>query len=409
MPVYEYKALDSKGKSKKGIIDADSPRIARLKLRAGGIFPIEISEEAQSKIPVSSREVKFSQVFQRIKMRDTTTMIRQLSTLIGAGLPLLTSLTALIDQVDNPSLKKVIAQIREEVTKGSSLADAMACHPRVFSNLYVNMVGAGETSGTLEVILSRLADFSEDQLRLRNRIMTALIYPVLMVFLGGGIVTFLVTYVIPTISEIFVEMEQALPLPTVILIGVSDFMRGFWWALLFFMVVSLTGIHVFVRKTDQGRLLFDGLKLKVPIFGDLIRKSVVSRFSRTLGMLLNNGVPLLLSLDIVKGVVNNRIISNAIESVREDVREGENIAAPLGRTNVFPPLVIHMISAGENSGELEDMFFRVADSYDNEVETMISAMTSVLEPVLILAMGLVVGFIVLAILLPILEMNQIIR
>ncbi|MDY6855346.1 MAG: type II secretion system inner membrane protein GspF [Thermodesulfobacteriota bacterium] len=409
MPVYEYKALDNKGKSKKGIIDADNPRVARLKLRAGGIFPIEISEEAQSNIPVSTREIRFSQVFHRIKTRDTTTMTRQLSTLIGAGLPLVNSLTALIDQVENPSLKKVIAQIREEVTKGSSLADAMAFHPRIFSSLYVNMVRAGEASGTLEDILSRLADFSEDQLRLRNRIMAALIYPILMVFIGSAIVTFLVIYVIPTVSEIFVEMEQALPLPTLILIGVSDFMRGFWWALLLFLFASLGGLYAFIKKTDRGRLLYDGLRLKVPLFGNLIRKSVVSRFSRTLGMLLKNGVPLLISLDVVKGIVNNRIIYNAIESVREDVREGENIAVPLRRTNVFPPLVIHMISAGENSGELEDMLFRVADSYDNEVETTISAMTSVLEPILILVMGVTVGFIVLATLLPILEMNQIIR
>ncbi|MFH1626401.1 MAG: type II secretion system inner membrane protein GspF [Pseudomonadota bacterium] len=408
MPVFEYRAFDSDGKRVKGIIDADSSRVARLKLRTTGIFPVEIWEDTRAKIPLPSRELKLSWIFRRIKAQEVTTMTRQLSTLIGAGLPLVASLTALINQVDNPSLKKIITQVREDVTKGSPLADAMACHPHVFPALYVNMVRAAEASGTLETILSRLADFSENQVRLRNRIWAALAYPVLMVFIGGGVLAFLVTFVMPTISKIFSEMHQALPLPTIVLISVSGFMRGFWWVIVLSIILFALGMNTYIR-TKSGRLLYDRLKLKVPPFGSLVKKTALARFSRTLGMLLKSGIPLLLSLDIVKNVVGNRILSQAIESARENVREGEDIAGPLGRSRVFPPLVIHMISAGEKSGELEDMLMRVADSYDNEVETTVSTMTSVLEPVLILLMGLIVGFIVLATLLPILEMNQIIR
>ena len=408
MPVFEYKALDASGKRVKGIIDADNPRVARLKLKAGGVFPTDISEETSDETPLSSKELKFSKVFQRIKAQEITIMTRQLSTLIGAGLPLLGSLTALIEQVDNASLKKVITEVREDVTKGVSLADAMASHPRVFPAIYVNMVRAGETSGTLEDILLRLADFSENQMRLRNKVWAALIYPILMVFVGGGVVAFLLAFVIPTISEIFREMQQALPLPTVLLISVSDFIRGFWWAILLCIALLVLGINGYIRRSEAGRLMYDRLKLKTPLLGNLVIKTALSRFSRTLGILLKSGIPLLVSLDIVKNVVNNKVLSQAIESTREDVREGEDIAGPLKRAQVFPPLVIHMISAGEKSGELEDMLLRVADSYENEVETTVSAMTSVVEPALILIMGVVIGFIVLATLLPIMEMNQIV-
>ena len=409
MPVFEYKALNKEGKRIKGIIEADSSRVARSRLRAGGIFPTEVLEDTHLKTSGSSGDLRFSTLFRRVRAQDIATMTRQLSTLLRAGLPLVASLTALVEQIDNPLLKKIITQLREEVTGGSSLADAMTNHQRVFPNLYVNMVGAGETSGTLEMILSRLADFSENQARLRNRIWAALTYPILMVFIGGGILAFLLTFVIPTISKIFSEMHQALPIPTVILISVSDFVRAFWWAIIVGISLCVLGVSAYIRRTQSGRLLFDGLKLKFPLFGSLIKKTALSRFSRTLGMLLKSGVPLLLSLDIVKSIVNNQILSQAIESARNDVREGEDIAGPLGRSKAFPPLVVHMISAGEKSGELEDMLIRVADSYDNEVETTVSAMTSVLEPILILSMGLIVGFVVLATLLPILEMNQIIR
>ncbi len=409
MPVFEYKALNGKGKKVKGIIDADSLRAARLKLRGNGIFPTEIWEDIRSETPVSSRDLKVSKILGRIRAQDIVVMTRQLSTLLGAGLPLMASLTALIDQVDNASLKKVITQVREEVTKGNTLADAMSHYPRVFPNLYVNMVRAGEESGTLEAILSRLADFSENQMRLRNKVLAALVYPILMIFVGAAVVAFLLTFVIPTITEIFSEMEQTLPIPTILLISVSNFMRGFWWIILLILVAVLVGANGYIRRTEPGRLLYDRLRLNVPLFGNIVKKTALSRFSRTLGMLLKSGIPLLLAMDIVKSVVNNRVLSQAIESAREYVREGEDIAAPLGRSKVFPPLVIHMISAGEKSGELEDMLLKVADSYDNEIETTVSALTSILEPVLILVMGVVVGFIVLATLLPILEMNQIIR
>jgi general secretion pathway protein F len=332
-------------------------------------------------------------------------MTRQLATLIGAGLPMVPALNSLSNQIENPNLKTVVSQIRERVKEGSSLTEALRDFPRAFSSLYINMVAAGESSGALDVVLLRLADFTENQVKLRNRVVAALIYPVVMVLLASAAVAFLMLKVVPRILELFADWEQALPMPTMILLVTTNFLRQYWLVVL--VVLVGTGLLlVMYFRTKKGQFLYDRLILRVPIFGRLIRMTATTRFTRTLGTLLTSGIPLLKSMNIVKNIVNNRVLAQAIENSKESIVEGQSIAAPLARSGVFPPMVTDMIAIGENSGQLEHMLLKISDAYDNQTETMVSGLTAILEPVLILVMGGIVFFIVLAILLPIFEMNQ---
>ncbi|MFV1951953.1 MAG: type II secretion system inner membrane protein GspF [Nitrospinota bacterium] len=408
MPVYEYKALNSKGKTVAGIIDADSSKTARLKLRKSGIFTTELKEDTRTSTKEPTKDISISTLLKKVKQQDISIMTRQLSTLVGAGLPLLEALNALVDQTSNPFLKKVIATVRERVNEGSTLADALSEHPRVFSRLFSNMVRAGESSGALEIVLLRSADYTESQLALRNKIWATLAYPILMLLIGSGVLFFLLTFVIPIVTGIFSDLEQTLPLPTLILISISDFLSKVWWIIILAIVGFIFWIKRYVR-TSRGRVVIDRIKLKLPFFGSLINKIAISRFSRTLQILLSTGVNILDSLEIVRTIVNNEVLAEAIDTAKENIREGEDIAPPLERSGLFPPIVIHMIAIGEKSGRLEEMLSRVSDAYDNEVQTTIQGITSLLEPLMILVMGLVVGFIVISILLPIFEMNQIIK
>jgi len=406
VPVYEYRALNTTGRTVKGIIDADSSKAARLKLRRNGIFPIELHDATAARS--EKREIDLLRFLRRIKVQETAVMVRQLSTLLSAGLPLVESLTAVIDQVPNPALKKIMTQVRERVNEGSTLADAFAQHPRVFSPLFVNMTRAGERSGALEIVLERLADFSEKQVAFRHKISAAMVYPILMTFIGVGVLGFLLGYVIPTVTQIFQDMKQTLPLPTLMLIAVSDALRRFWWVGIVALVLMLFAIDRYSR-TDAGRLVLDRLKLKAPIFGALALKVAIARFTRTLAILLKSGVPVLTSLDIVKNIVNNRVLQHIIEEARDNIREGQDIAPPLRRSQLFPPLATHMIAVGEKSGKLEDMLLRVSDAFETEVEATVQGLTALIEPLMILLMGAVVGFIALSILLPIFQINQIVR
>jgi general secretion pathway protein F len=406
MPVYEYRALNASGRTVKGIVDADSSRAARLKLRRNGIFPIELHEEAEARS--DKRELDVLRLLRRIKLQETAVMVRQLSTLLSAGLPLVESLTAVIEQAPNPSLKKIVTQVRERVNEGSSLADAFAQHARIFSSLFVNMTRAGERSGTLEIVLERLADFTEKQVAFRHKIAAAMVYPILMTFVGIGVLGFLLGYVIPTVTQIFEDLKQTLPLPTLLLMSASDALRRFWWVGVVAVALALLAVDRYGR-TAAGRLVLDRLKLKAPIFGHLALKIAIARFTRTLAILLKSGVPVLTSLDIVKNVVNNRVLQQVIEEARDNIREGQDIAPPLRRSQLFPPLVTHMIAVGEKSGKLEDMLLRVADTFEAEVETSVQGLTALIEPLMILVMGSVVGFIALSILLPIFQINQIVK
>jgi general secretion pathway protein F len=406
VPVYEYRALNASGRSIKGIVDADSSRAARLKLRRSGIYPIELHEEADAQS--EKRDFDVLRFLRRIKLQEVAIMVRQLSTLLSAGLPLVESLTAVIEQVPNPALKKIGTQVRERVNEGSSLADAFAQHPRIFSPLFVNMTRAGERSGALEIVLERLADFTENQVAFRHKISAAMVYPILMTFVGIGVLGFLLGYVIPTVTQIFEDLKQGLPLPTLILMTMSDGLRRFWWVGVVVAALILLGIDRYSR-TEGGRLVLDRIKLKAPIFGALALKIAIARFTRTLAILLKSGVPVLTSMDIVKNVVNNRVLMQVIEDARDNIREGQDMAPPLRRSQLFPPLATHMIAVGEKSGKLEDMLLRVADAFETDVETTVQGLTALIEPLMILLMGSIIGFIALSILLPIFQINQIVK
>ncbi len=406
MAVFEYKGITSSGKSVRGIVNADSPRAARQKLRAEGVYPTELIQEKVSKSKIS-REVSLRQIFTFISKQDIAILTRQLATLLKAGLPLVSCLTALADQIDNQKLKKIITHVKERVNEGSSLAMALQEFPRVFSDLYTNMVSAGEASGALELVLVRIADYMENQVQIRNRLIGAMIYPALMTVVGFVVLTILFTFVIPKFITIFEELGQALPTPTVILIAVTNFFKDYWY-LLFLAVAGFVYSLRRYTKTPKGRQWYDRTLLRIPVIGRLVRLSAVVRFARTLSTLLSSGVPLLKALDIVQAVVNNAVFAETIGSAREFITEGASIAEPLKRSKVFPPIVIHMIASGEQSGQLEEMLAKVADIYEEEVQVSVSALTSLLEPLMILGMAVIVAFIVISILLPLLEMNQII-
>jgi len=408
MPVYEYTALDRAGKNLAGIIDADSMVAARQKLRAAGKFPVQVKETTSKAKTEVAASLSALSIFNRVTDEDIHALTRQLATLLGAGIPLVAALDALMEQTSSAPLKKMIAQIKESVNEGNSLTYSLARHPKLFSNIYINMVRAGEASGSLDVVLDRLAEFGEHQQALKSRFKAALVYPVFMAIIGTAVLFFLVSFVVPNITRVFTDMKQVLPLPTTILIWSSDFMRSFWWALLLVIVVFIVGIRKLI-KTTKGQYTWDKMKLSLPIIGPLNRRIALSRFGRTLGSLLQSGVPLITSLQIVRNIVNNVLVGDFIDDAMEDIQAGKSLNLALSKSKWFPPVFLQMVAVGEQSGDLEAMLHKVADAYEREVETRIAGMTAMIEPVMILAMAVVVGFIVISILLPIFEMNQMIR
>lgn len=408
MPVYEYTALDRAGKNVAGIIDADSTVAARQKLRASGKYPVEVKETTAKAKSESAAGVSLPSLFNRVNHDDIHALTRQLATLLNAGIPLVGALDALMEQTTSPPLKKIIAQIKESVNEGNSLTVSLTRHPKLFSNIYINMVRAGEASGSLDVVLERLAEFGEHQQALKGRFQAALVYPIFMAIIGTGVLFFLLSFVVPNLTRIFTEMKQVLPLPTTILIWFSDFMRSYWWAILVVIVAIIIGIREFI-KSPKGRHIWDTLKLHLPVIGQINRKIALSRFGRTLGSLLQSGVPLITSLQIVRNIVNNVLIGAVIDEAMEDIQAGKSLNLALSRSIWFPPVFRQMVSVGEQSGDLEGMLHKVADAYEREVETRITGMTALIEPIMILFMAAIVGFIVISILLPIFEMNQMIN
>jgi len=408
MPVYEYTALDSAGKTRKGILDADSTVAARQKLRGSGIFPVDVKEALSKPKGIPSGPVSLISILKGVKPGEVFAMTRQLSILLEAGVPLVKSLEALISQITNPMLKKITAQIKESVNQGNSLAFSLSQHPRLFSNLYVNMVHSGEASGSLDVVLGRLAEFGEHQQALRGRFKAALTYPVFMSLIGILVLFFLITFIVPNITSIFTEMHQTLPLPTMVLIKVSNFMLSFWWVILLVFFIGIVIVKQ-SKKRPGVHYIWDKLKLHIPVLGPINQKIALARFGRTLGSLLQSGVPLISALEIVGKIVDNALIARAIDNAVDDIQAGKSLASTLEQSRWFPSIAIQMISVGEQSGELETMLNKIADTHEREVESHIMALTSMLEPVMILLMGLIVGFVVISILLPIFEMNQMIR
>jgi general secretion pathway protein F len=404
MPVFEYKGIHTTGKNVKGVQEADSVKILQAILRRDGIFLTDVFEVGKRP---KTKEIKLASLFQRITAMEVVVMTRQLATLLSAGVPLVQGIAAVIDQIENPDFKRVLTQIREKINEGLSFAEALEFHKKIFPPLYINMVNAGEQSGTLEIVLSRLAEFSESQLRLRNKVLTAMAYPAFMAVMGIVIVGIMMVVVVPKITTIFEDFSRTLPWYTRMLIFTSDTLSsGVFWLFAFPLILGLILGFSYLRKSPKGRMIIDRFILKLPLFGNLSLMLAVSRFSKTLSTLLRSGVPLLRSLEITKRVLGNKVLSQVIEDASLSIKEGETIADPIKKSGKFPPIVTHMIAIGERSGELETMLESIAQSYDNQIETRLNTMTSLLEPLMILIMGGMAGFITFSILMPLLELNQ---
>ena len=412
MPVYQYRGYKADGASATGIVDAESPKVARLKLRKDGVFPTEMTEQegASRAIPTRSGAGPIAGVGRSpaLTVTDVALMTRQMATLLVAGLPLVDALGVLMDQIDKKAIKGLLADIRESIRGGASYSAVLERYPRDFSAIYVHMVRAGEASGALDQILFRLAEFLEKQLALKNKVTNAILYPAIMLVVGTLVLFFLVTFVVPKITAVFAHSKQALPWPTVVLMETSRFCSDYWMVLLGLLLGGIWTVRR-VLRTEPGRVAADRLVLKIPLIGQVARMVSISRLASTLATMLSSGVQLLDALDVSKRVMNNRILEQAVEEARQNIREGETIAEPLKRSGEFPPLVTHMIAVGEKSGEMEEMLRRIGQIYDGEVDRVITRFTSLLEPVMIVVMGVIVLFIVVAILLPIFEMGQMVR
>ncbi len=404
MPVYAWQGIDKKGKNRKGMLDADSLRTAKAKLKEQGIFLTEIKETKQQSAEKRS-SFSFGGFSGRVKEGDIVIMTRLLSNLIAAHIPIVEALTAIIDQVEKPAFKMVLSQVRDRVNEGTSLSEALAEHPRLFSKLYINMVAAGEQSGALDIVMERLADFMESQFQLKKKVQGAMVYPALMFFFAIAVIAILFVVVIPKIVKLFEDMKATLPWTTKALIAISQFTADYWWLVLLMIIAAIFGFRYW-KNTKSGREKWDRFLLKAPIAGEIILMLAVSRFSKTLATLMSSGVPLLTAMDIVKNILNNTVLVKVLEEARENIREGESIAQPLKRSKEFPPIVTHMIAIGERTGNVETMLEHVAKSYDAQIDARLNALTSLLEPLLIIMMGGIVAFIVFSILMPILQLNQ---
>ena len=417
MAVYEFKGLNEAGKVISGLKEAESPKGLRTLLRKEGVFLTDVLGESQTgtarpkngKADVLNANVDLRKLTRgSITTDDIAIMTRQLATLLAAGVTLVESLTALVDQVDKEQLKRVLSDVKQRVNEGSSLADALGHHQKVFGHLFVNMIRAGEHSGALDSVLLRLAEFTEGQARLRQKIIGTMVYPIIMMVIGGGVLVLLMTVVVPKVTKIFIDMKAVLPLSTKMLIFLSNLFSNWWFVIFPALIGGIVGAVVWTRS-ETGKPKWDRILLKLPVFGPLSRMLSVARFSRTLATLLKSGVPLLTAMDIVKNVVTNSVLSDVVDKARDAIREGESIATPLKRSGEFPPLVYHMVAIGERSGQLEDMLVNVADSYESQVNVRVGALTSLLEPLMIVLMGGVIAFVAFSILMPIMQLNSAIR
>lgn len=404
MPIFEYKAFDRSGSPKSGIVDADTPREARVKLRGDGVHVVEIWPlQERRAAPTKKGGLRIFQ--KRVNQTELTVVTRQLGTLLKAGITVVDALKALIEQVDSRDFEKMFRDVREKVTQGETLAEAMAHHPAYFSDLYVNMVRAGEASGHLDEILTRLAEYLSRINRLRNKIISALTYPLLMIIVGVVVVVVLMTTVVPNLTSLFSKIGKSLPGITETLITVSKFFQSYWWSLLI-GVFLLYLLRRATLATEDGRLRHDRMLMRLPVIGDLIRKNSVNRFATTTAILIRAGLPVLEALKIVQQVVQNAVIAKAIGEAHDAIVEGSDIATPLIASNAFPSMVGYMIATGEQSGQLEAILERIAEAYEEEVDIATQRLTSVLEPIIIIGLASVVLFVVLAIVTPLLQMSS---
>lgn len=405
MAVFEYRGiLVGTGKPVKGVRDAENAKALRTALRKDGVL-LTVATEGKAAEEKAKKNIKLFEFMSRPGTADIAVLTRQLATLIGAGIPLFESLSALVEQVENEQLKRALTQIREQVREGTSFAKALEAHPTIFPPLYVNMVRAGEASGTLQQVLERLTSFMESQAKLQGKVTSAMAYPVLMAIIGTSLVSVLMVAVVPNVTTIFASMDQALPWYTALLIGTSDFMSNYWWLLLGLLAGFIYGFRRW-KRTPKGKLRWDTFVLKVPVFGKVVLMLSIARFARTLATLLASGVALLTAMDIVRNVLGNAALEKVVQDAIGSIREGQSIAEPLKRSGRFPPIVTHMITVGEKSGQLEGMLESVSNAYDTEVENRVQMLTSLLEPLIIVMMGGVVGFIAVSILMPLIQMSS---
>jgi general secretion pathway protein F len=402
MPIFEYKGLTKEGRNTKGIIDSENQRAARLKLKKDGVFVIEIKDKKKQ----SAEKKRGQSSGKNVDVKDLALMTRQFATLVKANIPLVDALTAVSEQVENPTLAEALADCKNMVNEGTPLGKAMAKYPNIFTNIYVSMVDAGEASGSLDNILLRLADFNESSSELRQKVSSAMTYPIIMLVVSLAVLIGLFVGLIPKLTVIFDSNPQlTLPWYTVAIIKFSDFLTNYWYIL---AGVIVAGYLIFNswKKSESGEKQWDAIKLKLPILGPINQMVAVARFTRTLSTLLTGGVPMLNALDIVRNVVDNHVIAQAIDEARGNISEGENISGPLKKSGQFPPIVIHMVSIGEKTGDLENMLGRVADAYDFQVKNKLEGMTSIIGPIMTVVMGLVIGVIVLAVLVPMFELTN---
>ena len=401
MALFEYTGYDSNGNKVSGTHEGAGQRAVMSALRQQGIFATEVVATGQRNRRGLLARLRAPQV----ALEDLAITTRQLATLLGAGLALDEALQTVAAQLEKPQLAAALNQVREEVVQGQALHLALAAQSRIFPTVYVSMVEVGENSGTLDQALSNLADLLEEQARLRSRITAAMAYPLLMSLVGGGVLFFLIGFVLPKVTRMLLDLDQVLPLPTRLLIAGSDLLHDYGWLLFILLLVALTLFRRWVRQ-EKGRLVLDRWKLKLPLIGRLNLLIATSRFSRTLATLLGSGQPLLRALEITGKLLNNLVLQQAIERAGKQVREGATLATPLQKEGIFPSMLIQMIAVGEKSGDLEQMLLRVSSTSDQQIEMSINKQLSLLEPIMILVMGGVVGFIVLAILLPIFQASQ---
>jgi type IV pilus assembly protein PilC len=420
MARFNYIALDTRGQEATGLVEAPSSNAAISQLRQAGYFPTSVIEEAigsadgqeardrAAKMARSTkpRAKKGIVLFERKKVKSKILMIftRQLATLIDSGLPLLRSLNVLAKQERDKVLKKTINKIADSVQSGSTFSDALALHPRIFNDLYVNMVKAGEVGGVLELVLNRLSEFQEKAAKIKNKVVAAMVYPGIVMTMAVGIMGFLLVFIVPKFEMIFHDLLGDKPLPPVtrFVIGASDFLKNHGLIVLG-LVVAVVTLYKFIGRTRRGRLVIDSFKLRMPLFGNLNRKTAISRFARTLGTLVTSGVPILQALNITRETAGNSSIARAISKVHDCVKEGESIVQPLEASRVFPPMVVSMVDVGEETGKLPEMLLKIADVYDDEVDNAVAAITSMLEPIMIVFLAVIVGTIVLALFTPLIS------
>jgi len=413
MARFKFTALDSNGKEVHGEIDASSQSAALSSIRDKQYFPTKVEEvtgsgaAAPAKKGKSSKsamqmEIKMPKFLQGgVKAKQLTTFTRQMSTLVNAGLPLMRALRVLQRQEKNPALKDALEQMAESIESGSTFAEALAAHPKIFDKLFVNMVKAGEIGGVLDIVLSRLSDFQEKAEKIKGKVKSAMTYPIVVLVMALSILMFLMVYIVPKFAEIFDDLMggQGMPPITQFVMNASDIMVH-RFPVVIVVVVALVMVIKLLAKTERGLYALDTFKLHAPVFGSLISKNSISRFTRTLGTLMAAGVPVLQALNIVKETVGNEVISRAVATIHDAVKEGENMAPPIASSKVFPPMVVSMVEVGEETGALPDMLNKIADSYDDDVDNAVAAMTSIIEPLLIIFLAVVVGTIVIALFMP---------